>query len=308
MKIFLTGASGLVGAAFAEAAHRRGHHVVGLVGRSDLAIPGVAKKIPHDLLKAGALAPLIFDYFPDVIVNCAAITEPAACDADPARSDALNAALPKLLAQLAHHLSARLVHISSEQVFDGTAAPYAVDARPNPVNLYGRQKLESERGVSAAAREFAVIVRAPLLTGNSPSGRRSLHERLFADWAAGKTARLYTDEIRQPCTAGNLAEVLVEICERASPPGIYHWAGEEPLSRHELGRRIREHFKLSEKSAPITAITRADTPDISPSRPANLALNLAPLAGVLKTAPESFETQLDQLIVPPPFREWYHAQ
>jgi dTDP-4-dehydrorhamnose reductase len=308
MKIFLTGASGLVGSAFAEAAHRRGHHVTGLVGRSELAVPGLAEKIPHDLLKAGALAPLILERFPDAIVNCAAIAEPAACDADPARSDALNAALPKLLAQLAHHLSARLVHVSSEQVFDGAAAPYFTDSRPNPVNLYGRQKLESERAVAAAAREFAVTVRAPLLTGNSPSGRRSLHERLFADWAAGKTARLYTDEIRQPCTAGNLAEVLVELCERRDQTGIFHWAGTEPLSRHELGQRIRAHFKLSEKSAPIAAITRADTPAVSPARPANLTLDLKPLAGLLKTCPESFEAQLDQLVVPPPFREWYHAQ
>ncbi len=308
MKIFLTGASGLVGSAFAEAAHRRGHHVVGLVGRSELPVPGLAEKIPHDLLKAGALAPLILSHFPDVIVNCAAIAEPAACDADQARSEALNAALPKLLAQLAHHLSARLVHISSEQVFDGTAAPYFTDSRPNPVNLYGRQKLESERVVAAAAREFAVTVRAPLLTGNSPSGRRSLHERLFADWAAGKPARLYTDEIRQPCTAGNLAEVLVELCERRDLLGVFHWAGVEPLTRHELGRRIREHFKLSEKSAPIAAITRADTPAVSPARPANLTLDLQPLVGVLKTQPESFEAQLDQFVVPPPFREWYHQQ
>jgi len=308
MKIFLTGASGLVGSAFAEAAHRRGHHVTGLVGRSELPVPGLAQKISHDLLKAGGLAPLIFDHFPDAIVNCAAIAEPAACDADPARSEALNAALPKLLAQVAHHLSARLVHISSEQVFDGTTAPYAVDARPNPVNLYGRQKLLAERALAAAAPEFAVTVRAPLLTGSSPSGRRSLHERLFAEWAAGRTARLYTDEVRQPCSAGNLAEVLVELCERRDQTGVFHWAGTEPLSRHELGQRIRAHFKLSEKSAPIAALTRADTPDVSPTRPANLTLDLKPLAGVLKTQPESFEAQLDQLIVPPPFREWYHAQ
>ncbi len=308
MKIFLTGASGFVGAAVAEAAHRRGHHVVGVVGRTATAVAGLAQQITLDLAVPHAVTSVLLENFPDVIVNCAAVSEPALCDADPARSDTLNIALPTQLAQLAHHLCARFVHVSTEQVFDGMAAPYAIGDRPNPVNLYGRQKLLSERAVTAAARAFAVTVRAPLLSGNSPSGRRSLHERLFADWATGQTPRLYTDEIRQPCTAGNLAEVLVELCERTNLHGVMHWAGSEPLSRYELGCRVRAYFKLTEKSAPITAITRADTPAASPLRPANLALDLQPLVGVLKTQPESFEAQLDQLVVPPPFREWYHQQ
>ncbi len=308
MKIFLTGASGFVGVAFAEAAHRRGHHVIGVFGASAASVPGLAQKIVLDLTNRAAVTSALLEHFPDTVVNCAAVAEPAQCEADPARSDALNVALPTLLAQLANHLSARLVHISTEQVFDGTAAPYATDSRPNPINLYGRQKLLSERAVQAAARTFAVTVRAPLLSGNSPAGRRSLHERLFAEWAAGQTPRVYTDEIRQPCTAGSLAEVLVELCERTDLHGVVHWAGHEPLSRHELARRIRAHFKLAETSAPILAITRADTPAVSATRPANLTLDLQPLAGLLKTQPETFEAQLDQFIVPPPFREWYHAQ
>jgi dTDP-4-dehydrorhamnose reductase len=307
MKIFLTGASGLVGSAVAEAAQRRGHHVIGVVGRFPGQVPGLAQKISLDLTDAVALNTAALDLFPDAIVNCAGVSETAACDADPARAQALNVALPTQLAQIAHHVCARFVHISSEQVFDGTAAPYHMDSRPNPINLYGRQKLESERAVAAAAREFAATVRAPLLTGNSPGGRRSLHERLFADWAAGRPARLYRDEFRQPCTAGNLAEVLVEMCERHQLLGVFHWAGAEVLSRSELGQRVRAHFKLGEQSAPIEELGRAGDPAAA-KRQANLALDLQPLAGILKTQPESFEAQLDQFIVPPPVRAWYHAQ
>ena len=307
MKILLTGASGLVGSAVAEAAHRRGHQVIGIVGRFTGSVPGLAQTLPLDLTDAVALNTAALDLFPDAIVNCAGVSETAVCDADPARSQALNVALPTQLAQIANHVCARFVHISSEQVFDGTAAPYRMDSRPNPINLYGRQKLESERAVAAAAREFAATVRAPLLTGNSPGGRRSLHERLFADWAAGRAARLYRDEFRQPCTAGNLAEVLVELCERGNLLGVFHWAGAEVLSRAELGRRVRAHFKLGEKSAPIEEMGRADDPAAA-RRPANLALDLQPLAGILKTRPETFAAQLDQCIVPPPFRAWFHAQ
>ena len=308
MTIFLTGASGLVGSAFARAAARRGHRVVGTVGSFAGEIEGVAQKRTLDLGDEMAVTAAVLDAFPQAIVNCAAISVPEQCDAHPALAQALNVALPTTLARLAHHVSARLVHLSSEQVFDGTrTAPYSAGDPLSPINLYGRQKLESERAVNAAAAEFAVTLRAPLLMGNSAAGQRSNHERLFADWAAGRTPRLFTDEFRQTCTAENLAEVMVELCERSDVRGVFHWAGTELISRHALALRIREHFKLTEKQAPLTSVTRAELPEVARKRQACLALNLAPLAGKLKTRPQTIAEQLEELKVPGPVREWYHG-
>lgn len=306
MNVFLTGASGLVGAAVARAATRRGHRVVGVVGGFTGQIEGVATKLALDLTDEGALHAAVLEAFPDAIFNCAAVSVPDACDADPARAQVLNVALPTALARLAHHVSARFVHLSSEQVFDGTrATPYAAGDAPSPINLYGRQKLASERAVHAAAAEFAVTIRAPLLMGDSLGGKRSVHERLFTDWMAGKTPKLYTDELRQPCTAENLAEVMVELGERRDLRGVFHWAGTELLSRYALGRRVREHFKLTEKQAPLAAVTRAETPEAAKKRQPTLALDIAPLAGKLKTRPQTIAEQLDGLKVPPPCRSWY---
>lgn len=308
MNILLTGASGLVGSAFAQAAARRGHRVTGLVGAYTGDIAGLAAKRSVDLTDETALTAIILELFPDAIVNCAAVSEPAHCDADPARAQALNVALPALLARLANHLSARLVHLSSEQVFDGASpASYTVKSPTRPINLYARQKVESERLVHTAAPEFAVTIRAPLLTGNSLTGRRSLHERLFADWAAGRTPKVYTDELRQPCTAANLAELMVELIERNDTRGVFHWAGADVLSRHELARRIRAHFKLGETAAPLEAITRAADSRTAAKRQASLALDLKPLAGVVKTPIETFDAQLDQFIIPPACRAWYFS-
>ena len=308
MTIFLTGASGLVGSAFARAAARRGHRVVGTVGSFAGEIEGVAQKRTLDLGDEMAVTAAVLDAFPQAIVNCAAISVPEQCDAHPALAQALNVALPTTLARLAHHVGARLVHLSSEQVFDGTrTAPYSASDPVSPINLYGRQKLESERAVNAAAAEFAVTLRAPLLMGNSAAGQRSNHERLFADWTAGRTPRLFTDEFRQTCTAENLAEVMVELCERSDVRGVFHWAGTELISRHALAIRIREHFKLTEKQAPLTSATRAELPEVARKRQACLALNLAPLAGKLKTRPQTIAEQLEELKVPGPVREWYHG-
>src|SRR4051794_41864697 len=117
MKIFLTGASGLVGAAFASVAQRQGHAVVGTVGGFSGSLPGLAQKIALDLADDAAVTQAIRSTRPDAIVNCAAISEPAACDADPVRSQKMNVGLPALLATTAATLSARFIHLSSEQVF-----------------------------------------------------------------------------------------------------------------------------------------------------------------------------------------------
>jgi dTDP-4-dehydrorhamnose reductase len=308
MKVFLTGASGLVGAAVARAAARRGHHVVGVVGGFAGDIEGVTTRLALDLVDLAALDAAVLEAFPDVMINCAAVSAPEACEADPGRSQALNVALPAALARLAHHLHARLVHLSSEQIFDGTrTTPYAADDPPSLINLYARQKLASERAVQAAAGPLAVTIRAPLLMGDSLGGRRSVHERLLGDWAAGRTVKLYTDELRQPCTAENLAEVVVELGERRDLGGVFHWAGTELLSRHALGVRVRDHFKLSAAQAPIVAVTRAETPQAAKKRQPCLALAIAPLAGKLKTRPQSLAEQLAGLKVPPPVREWYRS-
>jgi len=309
MRIFLTGASGLVGAAFARAAARRGHAVTGIVGEFTGELTGLAARRSLDLGDESAVTASLLEVFPDAIVNCAAISVPEICDSNPARAQTLNVALPTVLARLAHHLSARLVHLSSEQVFDGSrTSSYAVGDATSPINLYGRQKIESERAVQAHAAEFAVTLRAPLLMGNSPGGKRSTHERLFADWAAGRTVKLYADEFRQTCTAENLAEVMLELCERRDLRGVCHWAGAELSSRYELGRRIRAHFKLSETDAPIFAITRTETPEAAKKRQACLALDLAPLRGLLKTQTQTIEAQLAELHVPATSRDWYFSR
>jgi dTDP-4-dehydrorhamnose reductase len=307
MKFFVLGASGLVGGAFAEAATRAGHHVAGTVGNFSGALAGVAEKIVLNLTDKAAVSAAVLRAKPDAIINCAAISEPAKCEEDIAHSQQLNVALPALLARSAQELGARLIHLSSEQVFAGDRAPYAVTDPVAPINVYAQQKVESERLVHAAAPTFAATVRAPLLMGNSPGGKRSLHERLLGDWAAGKTPVLYTDEFRQTCTAQNLVLALLELCTRPEITGIFHWAGAELLSRYDLGVRIRAHFKLPESKAPLKTTDRAADPKAAAKRQANLALDLRPLSQLLKTPVETFAQQLAVLAVPSHLRAWHDA-
>ena len=215
MKILLTGASGLLGHAYAQAAIRRGHSVTALYQQNPPVAKGLAQSIQIDATQPEALTALCLETWPDAIVNCAAISSPAAVDADPKTAEKVNVALPRLLAQLSTHLGARLLHVSTDMVFDGLASePYRSTDMPAPSSLYGQTKLMAEREVLEHNSEDPVVLRIPILMGNSPGGQRSVHEKLLAAVQAGQRPQLYCDEMRQPCSASNVAEVLLELTER----------------------------------------------------------------------------------------------
>ncbi len=302
LKILLTGASGLVGGSFAPLATAAGHQVTGIVGRWSHTLPGLARQVALDLQDEAAVRALVREERPEVIVNAAAISEPAQCDAEPEKAWRLNVALPGYLAQVAVETGARLIHLSTEQVFDGARPPYAIGDPRRAINRYAQHKLEAEDRVLVAAQ--TAVLRLPLLMGNSPGVRRSVHERLLMLWADGKAAKLYLDEIRQTCTADSVAAALVELCARPDLRGALHWAGAEPISRLDIGRRVRTHFGLTEAQAPIIAVSRRDDPAAQATRQADLSLDLAPLARELRVRPETFDEALAKLRLP----AWWRTQ
>ena len=289
MKILLTGSSGLLGHAYALAAVRRGHTVTALYHQNRPIADGLAKTIQLDASEPEELTKIAIELWPDAIVNCAAISNATSVEADAMRAEKINVALPRLLAQLSTHLGARLLHVSTDMVFDGQSEqPYRSTDMPAPTNLYGQTKLMAEREVLEHNPEDPVVLRIPILMGNSPGGRRSLHEKLIAAIQAGKKPKLFCDEMRQPCSASNVAEVLLELTERRDLHGLFHWAGSETLSRFEMGQRILKHFGL-----PLDAIESACRDD--DSRPARLTFDLNPIVSKLKTKPIDFAAQLDEL-------------
>lgn len=293
MKILLTGASGLLGHAYAQAAVRRGHSVTALYHQNPPIAKSLARTVQLDATQPEALTGLCLEIWPDAIVNCAAISNPVSVDSDPKLAEKVNVALPRLLAQLSTHLGARLLHVSTDMVFDGLSdRPYRSTDMPCPTNLYGQTKLMAEREVLEHNPEDPVVLRIPILMGNSPGGQRSVHEKLLTSIHAGERPKLFCDEMRQPCNASNVAEVLLELTERRDLHGIFHWAGSEVLSRYEMGQRILKHFGLPLDS--VESVCQSDDPAYA-GRPSNLRFNLHPIVSKLKTKPIDFDAQLEEL-------------
>ena len=141
---------------------------------------------------------------------------------------------------------ARLVHVSTDMVFDGEHAPYDEDAIPRPITAYGRAKAEAEKQVTAAG-PGAVIARVPLLYGLDPPDPRGA--RIAKDVEAGTPVTLFTDERRCPAEVGDVAQALLEVARRllahdALPP-VLHLVGPEVLTRWEFGTSFLEALGLS---------------------------------------------------------------
>ena len=245
----------------------------------------------------------LLDLWPDAIINCAAISSPDVVNQDPKTARRINVSSAQKLAEISTHLGARFIHISSDMVFGGRDEPYRSTDTPCPLNEYGNQKLESEKKVLFAADENVVVLRLTLINGNSPRANRSPHERIFESIQKGMPLTLFDDEYRQPCSADNAASVVVELLERPNLNGLFHWAGNDVLTRFELGLRILERFGLSTNL--IKRGSHKDSFIEADKRPSRLTFELSPLLGKIKTKPQSIEEQVEGLVVPHRHYKWY---
>jgi dTDP-4-dehydrorhamnose reductase len=172
---------------------------------------------------------------------------------------------------------ARLVHISSDVVFDGTKGePYTEDDEPNPLDDYGRSKLEAERRVLALHPE-ALVVRTSLLVGGERPGGQ---EQAVLEAARGeRDIVFFEDEWRSPVIVSDLAAALLEL---AGMPlsGILHVAGAEPMNRYELACEITAAHGL-----PTGRLRRGSLAEAGIERAADCVLDSSRAAALISRAP-----------------------
>lgn len=219
---------------------------------------------------------------PDVVFNAAAWNAVDLAETRFAESLLVNAAGPAHLARAARACGARLVHVSTDYVFDGTATrPYVEDDPPRPLSLYGVSKLAGEQAVAASGGEHLVVRTSAVLgVGASRSKGGSFVERIVARARAGQPLRVVADQVFSPTSASDLAAALVGLAERGAR-GLVHVTNSGTCSWHGLAVAALE---LAGAAAPVAGI-RSDELGAPARRPAYsvlsneraVALGLAPL-------------------------------
>jgi dTDP-4-dehydrorhamnose reductase len=287
MRILITGASGLLGLNLAlETTHR--HTVFGTVNQHALKTDAFTV-IQTDLLAPGAVERLLDQTQPDWVIHCAALANLDACETDPLLAQQLNTDLPHTLASLVARSGARLVHISTDSVFDGLGGNYTEDDAPSPVSVYSRTKLEGELAV-AQADPGAIIARVNLY-GWSLSGNRSLAEFFFSNLSQHKPVMGFTDVFFCPLLANHLAQLFVRMFEKKLS-GLYHVVSAECLSKYEFGMRLAQRFNLDGNLIKPSSVTQSG---LKASRSPNLTLRSDKLAQALGEALPRQSTGLEGL-------------
>lgn len=221
MKILITGAHGQLGLSLQPVLRK---HTVLAFSHATL-----------DVTDGAAVEAAIVGRRPDAVVHCAALTDTGRCEREPAAADAVNAQGTHKVALACARAGARLVAVSTNEVFDGEAAePYAEDAATGPVNTYGASKLAGERLAREACAD-TVVVRTSWLYGERGS---NFVQKVRRAALAGGPLRFVTDEIAAPTNAADLADAIARLLELRAPAGAYHLANEGAASRHDWAVEI----------------------------------------------------------------------
>jgi dTDP-4-dehydrorhamnose reductase len=231
-----------------------------------------------DVGAAQAVRDCIGRHRPAVILNAAAYTAVDKAESEPEAAQRINTEGPRHLAEAARECGARLIHLSTDFVFDGAASsPYRTDSPTHPLSVYGRTKRDGELAVLGALPERSVIVRSAWVY--AATGTNFLRTMLRVMRANG-SVRVVADQVGTPTAARSLAEVLWQIASNEAIRGIHHWTDAGVASWYDFAVAIAEEgaaLGLVDPGVTVAPITTADYPTPA-RRPAYSVLDKRSLA------------------------------
>jgi len=178
----------------------------------------------------------------DVVIHAAAFTDVDRCESERELCSRINVLGTSNTASACRSEGVKLVSLSTDYVFDGTAGPYSEDDSPHPVSHYGRTKWEAENAVLSILEDF-VIARTAVLYGYWPGIRSNFVTWLVQKLRNRETVSIVDDQYGSPTLADELARTLILLFERGKR-GVYHTVGGEILNRYEFALRTAVSFGL----------------------------------------------------------------
>jgi len=276
MRCLVFGGAGMLGQAVVAEARSRGWDVLGLAR-------GEADVTAWDRLLGWA-----DDFRPEASVNRAAFTRVDVCEKTPQRAFAVTGDAVANAAAAAARAGARLIHVSTDYVFDGEARqPYKEDAAPAPRSVYGRSKLAGER--HALAYDRALVVRTSWLFG--PGGPNFVATFVGLIDAGRLPLRVVNDQEGCPTYVPYLAAALLDLARRGAT-GIVHYRNREPVSWYAFAVAIA---RLWSATAEVVPVTTAEFPRPAP-RPAYSVLDVARFEAIAGRPVENWESGLAEML------------
>ncbi len=214
-----------------------------------------------DITKHDDTFDFIVNLKPDLVINSAAYTAVDGAEEDRELAFQVNGKAPAFIAEACDHIDARLIHISTDFVFDGEKnSPYSVVDAPNPVGVYGESKLQGELAIRRLMPTRSTIVRTSWLYSSSGSNFVKTMIRLMSE---KDSLGVVVDQVGTPTCAKGLAEIVWQFGARDDLSGTFHWTDGGVASWYDFAVAIQEEaiwLGLLEKAIPIKPIKTNEYP------------------------------------------------
>ena len=278
-RILVTGVSGFLGR-YVVLSLRDRYEVLGTYRRQATDVDG-CELVCLDVAEAAGVASVCRAFRPDVVVHTAALGDVDACERHPEEAYRVNVQGAACVAQAAREVSARLIHISTDQVYDGVKGHYDDDDAAHPLMVYGHTKLEGERRVAAICHE-AVILRLALMYGWGTPSRLNFVDWLEERLRAGQEVPVFVNQYRTPLYVVQAAEAIGRLVETPEVHGRFNLGGGERITRYAFGLKFCEVFGFP--TALLKPIEMSSVGGIA-ARPRDCSMNSSKLSARLHMRP-----------------------
>jgi dTDP-4-dehydrorhamnose reductase len=250
--------------------------------------PALVRRADCDISDAGQVSRLFQTHRPSLLLNCAAHTGVDLCEDEPHRANAINGAGVGHLAEQSREFATKLVHFSTDFVFDGqNDRPYRPDDRPSPLSAYGRSKLLGETAIQEITPPAWLIIRTSWLFGR----HGNCFPQVIVDRARGGHAlKVVSDQVGCPTYAVDLAAAVLAMLDRDAI-GIWHVTNDSATNWFDFARAIVTEFKIPAEVTPISTAQWVAMRPKQAKRPAYSVLDSAAYAGLTGKR----------------MRDWHHA-
>jgi len=240
-----------------------------------------------DVTKPEDVVKVLKRFQPDVVLNLAAMTNVDGCEANPEVAEKINSGGVRNFLEV---FGGMFIQISSDYVFNGKAGPYDEEDIPDPINVYGRTKLDSDKFVMQYQNSWC-IVRTNVVFDYSKYSDASFVKWVINSLQNNKQIRVVHDQWNNPTWTYALADILGVIVEKESV-GLYHYGGAEQINRLEFAKTIAKVFHLDDSL--ITPITTASLNQIAP-RPLKCGLKTHLIKSKLQVTTLPLEVSLKDI-------------
>jgi len=285
MRILITGAFGQLGHSLQSILSKKSNYELICTGRK---VKKGQEGISLDIRNQVALKELINTTAPDILINLAAMTNVDACELNPKLAGEINVAG---LEHICDSFKGKIIHLSTDYVFDGTSGPYKEDDPLNPISIYGKTKLASEH-ILLEKNIKNLVIRGNVLYDYSPNTSASFLNWVVFSLKSNQEIKVVEDQFNNPTWTRSMSDII-ELSIKNDLEGIIHWGDSVHISRFEFAKLIAKKFSLNESLIKPVLTSELNQPA---RRPLQSGLSTEKLVKMLDIIPPSIDDCLDEII------------